>query len=232
VGPGLHRHGKRLCDARRCFADPVQPEFILPDVKDPKTWGGWDEAFMDKDHKYVFAARSYLKLPYFNAKLLSPDKVKRLGSKIFLDPELKGKVIWHEPLIPGSGRTFAPVMLQVLGEDGLRRFVQEQVVFTPNQMDAVDRRRGAVPRHGRSSPGCRSLHQAASARRPRARQHARVGAYAPAPRAPSSSGPAHPTCSVFPQLVSQQGRPTAMRGRRGHGARGETPPASDAFGVR
>jgi len=121
------------------FADPVQPEFILPDVKDPKTWGGWDEAFMDRERKYVFAARSYLKLPYFNAKLLSPDKVKRLGSKIFLDPELKGKVIWHEPLIPGSGRTFAPVMLQVLGEDGLRRFVQEQVVFTPNQMDAVDR---------------------------------------------------------------------------------------------
>jgi len=121
------------------FADPVVPEFILPDVKDPKTWGGWDAAFMDKEHQYVFTARSYLKLPYFNAKLLDPEKVKRLGSKIFLDPQLKGKVIWHDPLLPGSGRTFAPVMLRVLGEEGLRRFVTEQVVFTQNQMDAVDR---------------------------------------------------------------------------------------------
>ena len=121
------------------FVDPVVPELILPDVKDPKTWGGWDAAFMDREHKYVFASRANLKLPYFNAKLLDPAKVKRLGSKIFLDPQLKGKVIWHDPLLPGSGRTFAPVMLQVLGEEGLRKFVTEQVVFTPNQSDAVER---------------------------------------------------------------------------------------------
>ena len=127
----------RLRDAG--FLDPVVPEFVLPDVKDPKTWGGWEEAFMDKEHKYVFASRSYLKLPYYNAKLLAPEKVKRLGSKIFLDPELKGKVIWHDPLVPGSGRTFAPVMLRLLGEDGLRKFVTEQVAFTAQQMDAVDR---------------------------------------------------------------------------------------------
>jgi iron(III) transport system substrate-binding protein len=121
------------------FADPVLPEFILPEVNDEKAWGGWEAAFMDKQRKYVFAPRSYLKLPYFNAKLLSPEKVKSLGTKIFLDPELKGKVIWHDPLLPGSGRTFAPVMLRLLGEDGLRKFVTEQVVFTPNQMDAVER---------------------------------------------------------------------------------------------
>jgi iron(III) transport system substrate-binding protein len=127
----------RMRDAH--FADPVVPEFILPDVADPKTWGGWDAAFMDKEHKYVFASRSNLKLPYFNAKLLDPAKVKALGSKIFLDPQLKGKVIWHDPLLPGSGRTFAPVMLRVLGEDGLKKFVTEQCVFTPNQADAVER---------------------------------------------------------------------------------------------
>jgi ABC-type Fe3+ transport system substrate-binding protein len=130
-------NGFRLRDAG--YADPMVPEFVLPDVADPKTWGGWDAAFMDKEHKYVFTARSYLKLPYFNAKLLDPAKVKRLGAKIFLDPQLKGKVIWHDPLLPGSGRTFAPVLLRLLGEDGLKKFVTEQAVFTPNQMDAVDR---------------------------------------------------------------------------------------------
>ena len=130
-------NGFRMRDAG--YADPVVPELVLPDVKDPKTWGGWEAAFMDREHKYVFATRSNLKLPYFNAKLLDPDKVKRLGTKIFLDPELKGKVIWHDPALPGSGRTFAPVMLRVLGEDGLRKFVTEQAVLTPNQSEVVER---------------------------------------------------------------------------------------------
>ena len=130
-------NGFRMRDA--AYADPVVPEFVLPDVKDPKTWGGWDQAFMDREHKYVFASRSNLKLPYMNAKGLDPAKVKRLGSKIFLDPQLKGKVIWHDPALPGSGRTFAPVMRKVLGDEGLRKFVTEQAVFTPNQSDVVER---------------------------------------------------------------------------------------------
>jgi hypothetical protein len=35
--------------------DPVLPEFVAPDIKNPDTWGGWDEAFIDKEKKYVFA---------------------------------------------------------------------------------------------------------------------------------------------------------------------------------
>lgn len=37
------------------FTDPMVPEFILPDVKDPKTWGGWDQVFYDNQHSHVFA---------------------------------------------------------------------------------------------------------------------------------------------------------------------------------
>jgi ABC-type Fe3+ transport system substrate-binding protein len=78
-------------------------------------------------------------MPFYNAKLLSPEKVKRLGSKIFLEPELKGKVIWHDPLVPGSGETFAPVMHKLLGDEGLKKFVTEQVVFTSNMNDLIDK---------------------------------------------------------------------------------------------
>ena len=121
------------------MVDPILPELLFPDVKDPKTWGGWDEAFMDKERKYVFAARSFLKMPFYNAALLAPEKVKRLGTKVFLDPGLKESVIWHDPLFGGSGRTFAPVMLRLLGKDGLRTFVTDQVVFTAKMMDLVER---------------------------------------------------------------------------------------------
>lgn len=118
---------------------PIVPELILPDVKDPKTWGGWDRVFWDNRHAYVMATQNFLKMPFYNARLLSPDKVKAEGTKVFLDPALKGKVIWNDPLIPGSGETFPLVLRKLLGDDGLKTFVTQQVVFTANMMDLVDK---------------------------------------------------------------------------------------------
>ncbi len=119
--------------------DPMLPEFTAPDVNNPAIWGGWSESFMDRGHEYAFAPRYFLKMPFYNAALLSPDKVEEEGTKIFLDPSLKKKVIWQDPLFGGSGRTLAPVLLNLLGEDGLRKFVQENAVFTTTMPDLIDR---------------------------------------------------------------------------------------------
>lgn len=121
------------------FTIPIQPQLILADVKDPKTWGGWDRVFWDNEHQYVMATQNFLKMPFYNAKLLSSEKVKAEGTKVFLDPALKKKVIWNDPLIPGSGETFALVMRKLLGDDGLKAFIDNQVVFTANMMDLVDK---------------------------------------------------------------------------------------------
>jgi hypothetical protein len=121
------------------FADPIRDEFILPDIKDPKTWGGWESALFDRESKYVLATRSFLKMPFYNARLLAPEKAKALGKGVFLAPELKGKIVWHDPLIPGSGESFPPVMRRVLGDQGLKTFVQEQVVFTATGPDVVEK---------------------------------------------------------------------------------------------
>jgi ABC-type glycerol-3-phosphate transport system substrate-binding protein len=121
------------------FTVPIVPELILADVKDPKTWGGWDRVLWDNDHKYVMATQNFLKMPFYNARLLPPAKVQAEGTKVLLDPVLKKKVIWNDPLIPGSGETFALVMRKLLGDDGLKTFIGEQVVFTANMMDLVDK---------------------------------------------------------------------------------------------
>jgi ABC-type glycerol-3-phosphate transport system substrate-binding protein len=121
------------------FTLPIEPELILADVKDAKTWGGWDRVFWDNEHQYVMATQNFLKMPFYNAKLLPPEKVQAEGTKVFLDPVLKKKVIWNDPLIPGSGETFALVMRKLLGDDGLKTFIDNQVVFTANMMDLVDK---------------------------------------------------------------------------------------------
>ncbi|HWE72704.1 MAG TPA: extracellular solute-binding protein [Stellaceae bacterium] len=121
------------------FVLPIPPQLVLADVKDPKTWGGWDRVFWDNEHRYVMATQNFLKMPFYNAKLVPPEKVAAEGAKIFLDPILKKKVIWNDPLMPGSGETFALVMRKRLGDEGLKTFIDNQVAFTPNMMDLVEK---------------------------------------------------------------------------------------------
>jgi iron(III) transport system substrate-binding protein len=117
--------------------DPLLPEMVDPDVSDPKVWGGWDEAFVDIDRKYVFAMSSYLSSPQYNALLLSPEKVARQGLKVMLDPELKGKIAWNDPAVPGSGLTFVYQLRKGLGEHGFKTLITEQQVAFMTQQHLV-----------------------------------------------------------------------------------------------
>jgi iron(III) transport system substrate-binding protein len=117
--------------------DPLAPEFILPDVKDPATWGGWDNVFMDKEGKYVFGMSAALKSPYYNTAQVAPDKVAQLGLKTLLDPTYKGKILWHDPLVSGSGQTFAYVLRTRLGDDALRQLILDQKIVFMAQQDQV-----------------------------------------------------------------------------------------------
>ena len=115
----------------------LAPEFILPDVKDPATWGGWDNVFMDKAGKYVFGMSAALKSPYYNTAQVSPDKIAQLGLKTLLDPAYKGKILWHDPLVSGSGQTFAYVLRTRLGDDALRQLILDQKIVFMAQQDQV-----------------------------------------------------------------------------------------------
>ena len=117
--------------------DPLQPEFVFPDVKDPATWGGWKNVFMDSAGKYVFGMSAALKSPYYNTAKVPSDEVARLGLKTLLDPTYKGKILWHDPLLSGSGQTFAYVLRDRLGDDLLRQLIVDQKVVFMAQQDQV-----------------------------------------------------------------------------------------------
>jgi ABC-type glycerol-3-phosphate transport system substrate-binding protein len=119
--------------------DEVLPEFIDPELKNPNLWGGWDEAFVDKAGKYVFAAVATIGSPWFNAAHVPPEQVAREGMKVLLDPKYQGKIVWHDPLVPGAGQAYGPLVRTQLGDEGLRRVVVDQkTTFVAQQQQVVE----------------------------------------------------------------------------------------------
>jgi iron(III) transport system substrate-binding protein len=119
--------------------DPILPEFVLPEVKDPGVWGGWDDALVDAQHQYIFAMSAYLQPPYYNAKVVPPALVERLGLKVMLEPQYVGKTAWHDPTVAGGGQAAAPLIRAAFGDDGLKKLVVDQkAVFYPEQQTLVE----------------------------------------------------------------------------------------------
>ena len=121
------------------FIEPFLDEIVDPDIKRPEIWGGWDEAFVDRDKKYVFSTNVALKSPVYDAKKLAPEKVAKSGLKILFDPELKDRIMWHEPGVPGPGAQFAFYLRQRLSDDEIKRFIVEQrVKFAAQQNQVIE----------------------------------------------------------------------------------------------
>jgi len=118
--------------------DPLLPELILPEVRDPEVWGGWDDAFYDHDKQYMLALTSEITGPYYDARRVAPEKVARDGLKLLLDPEYKGRIAWVDPRIAGPGASYLALLDKVLGETDLRRFVLDQdPTFVANSNEAA-----------------------------------------------------------------------------------------------
>jgi iron(III) transport system substrate-binding protein len=119
------------------FIDPFLDEIRDPDIRRPEVWGGWDEAFVDREKKYVFSTNVALKSPVYDANKLAPEKVKAAGLKILFDPALKDRIMWHEPGVPGPGAQFAFYLSKRLSEDEIRRFIVGQNVKFVSQQNQV-----------------------------------------------------------------------------------------------
>jgi iron(III) transport system substrate-binding protein len=121
------------------FADPIVPELRDPDVARPDAWGGWEEAFVDLGKQYVLSVQIALKTPVYNALKLAPEKVKAQGLKVLFDPELKDRVVWHDPAIPGGGQQYAIYLRNRWGDAELRRFILDQrVKFVAQQNQVIE----------------------------------------------------------------------------------------------
>ena len=123
--------------AKEGALDPLVPEMVDPEVGNPTIWGGWEHALVDDASTYVLATSAYLGSPYYNSLHVPREKAERLGLKVMLDPDYKGKTVWQDPLIPGAGRTASFIVHQQLGDDGLKRLIKDQAVQFVSQHHQV-----------------------------------------------------------------------------------------------
>jgi iron(III) transport system substrate-binding protein len=119
--------------------DPVLPEFVDPEIKNPDLWGGWNSAFTDVAAKYEFAIANFIAGPWFDALKIPPEKVEKLGIKLMLDPSVKGKIAWHDPAVQGAGQPYTLLLRAKLGDDGLKQVIAEQKPqFFQDQFQVVE----------------------------------------------------------------------------------------------
>ena len=105
--------------------DPVEPYFVLPEVKDPKQWwGGHIWADNAKRFIYAFAAYQTVNL-WCNPKEYKPEEFQSFDD--LLSPKLQGKIGISDPRMPGSGNSMWSYMLSVKGEGYLKNLVAQRL---------------------------------------------------------------------------------------------------------
>src|SRR3990172_3952548 len=116
--------------------DPIEPNLVLPEVKDTKSWRGGKLGFLDKD-KMVYGMSNYTTGTWFiNPGMVKPDELK--SWKDLLDPKWKGKVLMHDPNVPGTGQSRLAFFYlhPQLGIDFIRALASQVVISRDyNQMN-------------------------------------------------------------------------------------------------
>jgi ABC-type Fe3+ transport system substrate-binding protein len=108
--------------------DPVEPYFVLPEVKDPKQWwGGHVWADNAKRFLYVFVAYQTVSL-WSNPNLYKPAEFSSFDD--LLNPKLRGKIGISDPRTPGSGSSMWSYMLYTKGEEYVKRLVGQNLFVT------------------------------------------------------------------------------------------------------
>jgi ABC-type Fe3+ transport system substrate-binding protein len=110
---------------------PLREAIIKPDVTEDKTWfGGFAAGFMDDEGKYLYAASGQaIPLGFVNRACLSKATFDSLTD--LTKPELKGKIVFHDPTLPGESTQVLGVLDLIKGEAWLKDlFTKHDMTFS------------------------------------------------------------------------------------------------------
>jgi iron(III) transport system substrate-binding protein len=105
--------------------EPLEPYFILPEVRDPKQWWG-GHFWVDSTKRFVYPFVAYQTVSLWQ----NPNETKGFEFRSFddlLNSRFEGKIGISDPRTPGSGNSMWSHMLSVKGEEYLKRLVAQKL---------------------------------------------------------------------------------------------------------
>jgi iron(III) transport system substrate-binding protein len=82
--------------------DPLEPNIILPDVRDPKLWRNGALEFLDPGRQLLVMSPFQRGTIFINSTMVNPKEFK--SYKDLLDPKWKGKIVADDPRKSGPGQ--------------------------------------------------------------------------------------------------------------------------------
>jgi iron(III) transport system substrate-binding protein len=111
--------------------DPVEPYFIVPEVKEPKNWWG-GHMWVDRAKRYVYNFQAYLtESMWRNETMTRAEEFKTYDD--LLNPKWKNKIGMLDPRTPGAGDSNWAFLWQVKGEDYLKKLAAQNLSLGRDQ---------------------------------------------------------------------------------------------------
>ena len=119
--------------------EPIEPNMILPEVKDPKNWWGghiWEDNVSTRRFLYSFIAEVGTGGLWYNPTLAKPEELRSFD--YFLNPKWKGKIGLSDPRVPGSGQSLWSFLWEIKGEAYLKKLVQQDLFVSRDLRQVAD----------------------------------------------------------------------------------------------
>jgi iron(III) transport system substrate-binding protein len=111
--------------------EPVEPLFILPEVKDPARWYG-GHMWADKVKRFLYSFQAYQSENFWhNTQLLKPEEIRSYDD--LLSPKWKGKIGILDPRSAGGGTSTWAFLFKIKGEEYLKKLAAQELLLSRDQ---------------------------------------------------------------------------------------------------
>ncbi|HYA29947.1 MAG TPA: extracellular solute-binding protein [Acidobacteriota bacterium] len=108
--------------------EPVEPWFVLPEVKETKNWWG-GHIWMDNAKRFIYSFAAYqTESLWHNTEVVKPAEFRSFDD--LLNPKWQAKIGINDPRTPGSGASMWSYMRVIKGEAFLKNLVAQKLFIT------------------------------------------------------------------------------------------------------